>query len=50
MNFFEKRFKDLASGSCKLEKVPLKHCTQNMWVVKPSSLNQGRGIEVYRNV
>jgi hypothetical protein len=29
--------------------MPYKHCTKNMWVVKPAAQNQGRGIEVFKN-
>jgi hypothetical protein len=28
--------------------LPKKHCEQNIWVAKPTSLNQGRGIEVLK--
>jgi tubulin--tyrosine ligase len=28
----------------------LKHCQQNVWLLKPASLNQGRGIEVSKNM
>jgi hypothetical protein len=41
------RFREIASGGSKNERVPLKHCVENMWVVKPAALNQGRGIEVF---
>ena len=44
---FMHRFKELAQGyGSKNERMPLKHCTENMWVVKPAALNQGRGISV----
>jgi len=29
------------------KRVPLKHCTKNLWLVKPSSMNQGKGIEIF---
>lgn len=32
------------------EHVPLKHCKENMWLIKPANLNQGRGIEIYKNI
>lgn len=31
-------------------KVPAKHCKENIWLVKPANMNQGRGIEVLRTV
>lgn len=49
IHMFLQRFRELGSGGSRYEKVPLKHCTKNMWVVKPAAQNQGRGIEVFRN-
>lgn len=36
---FMQRFKSLGCGGSKHERVPYKHCTENMWVVKPAALN-----------
>ena len=47
---FMQRFREIANGGSQKERVPVKHCEENMWVVKPAALNQGRGIEVFRNV
>jgi len=47
---FMYRFRELTKGGSKHERTPLKHCTDNMWIVKPAALNQGRGIEVFRNL
>jgi len=33
------RFRELTKGGSKNERVPLKHCQENMWVVKPAALN-----------
>ena len=30
--------------------LPLKHCKGKFWLVKPSCLNQGRGIKLYNSV
>lgn len=46
---FVKRFKELAKGSAVDERMPRKHCSENIWLVKPASLNQGRGIELFKN-
>ena len=41
---FLHRFKELSLGGSKHERVPYKHCSQNVWLVKPIGGNQGRGI------
>jgi len=32
------------------EYMPSKHCEQNLWLLKPANMNQGRGIEIIRNI
>jgi len=44
------RFREIVSGGSKQERVPVKHCTENVWIVKPAAMNQGRGIEVFRKL
>jgi len=44
------RFKELVNGGSKKERVPLKHCEDNIWLVKPAAMNQGKGIEIFRNI
>lgn len=46
---FAQRFKELANGCCAHERVPAKHCAENIWIVKPAAMNQGQGIEVFNN-
>lgn len=46
---FLHRFREISKGNFRTERVPPKHCEQNMWLVKPAYLNQGRGIEIFRN-
>lgn len=46
---FIKRFKDLAKGNPCSERIPMKHCQENIWLVKPQNMNQGRGIEIFKN-
>lgn len=46
---FIKHFHDLEKKTHKESKVPPKHCSENVWMIKPAAMNQGRGIEVYRN-
>ena len=46
---FMHRFRELQNGGSRNERMPWRHCEQNMWVVKPAALNQGRGIEVFHN-
>ena len=44
------RYRDISQKIYYKEKLPAKHCERNMWLVKPSDLNQGRGIELCRNL
>ena len=37
-------------GNCRKERVPNKHCEENIWLVKPAAMNQGKGIEIFRNI
>lgn len=39
---FVNRVKDLARKSFHKESLPAKHCLENMWLVKPENLNQGK--------
>lgn len=50
INLLMTRYKEISRGGSNKERVPVKHCEQNMWLVKPASLNQGRGIELFRNL
>ncbi len=36
---FCQRFKELAKGYSMRERMPMKHCERNMWLVKPAALN-----------
>ena len=47
---FAQRFKEIGYKNFTKESLPSKHCEQNIWIVKPSFLNQGRGIEVFHNL
>lgn len=47
---FHLRFNDLQNGYCNKEKLPIKHCEKNMWLIKPAALNQGKGIEICWNL
>ena len=47
---FTHRFQEISKGYCRREKTPAKHCEENIWLVKPENANQGRGIEVFRNL
>lgn len=46
---FLRHFHDLEKKQHKKEKVPAKHCADNLWMIKPAALNQGQGIEIFRN-
>lgn len=47
---FLQRYRALAAGKTDAEQLPAKHCAQNMWLLKPAFLNQGRGIEVFKDL
>ena len=47
---FLARFKELGQKYFDMEHMPRKHCEQNFWLLKPANMNQGRGIEVIRNL
>jgi hypothetical protein len=46
---FVARHKELEIGYYDNERVPAKHCRENVWLVKPAALNQGRGIQIFKN-
>ena len=48
--YFTQRYKEISQNIYEREHLPGKHCTQNMWLIKPANMNQGRGIEVIRNL
>jgi hypothetical protein len=39
INIFMHRFRELTRGGSNKERVPYKHCTENMWLVKPAAMN-----------
>ena len=43
---FHIRFSEIQNGYCNKEKLPIKHCEKNMWLIKPAALNQGKGIDI----
>lgn len=43
---FKRRYSEIAKGH-KQQCLDMKHCAQNVWMVKPVASNQGRGIELY---
>lgn len=38
---FSHHFLNIQNQQFSLEKVPMKHCLKNMWIIKPANLNQG---------
>ena len=46
---FAIHYKEIRIKSFSKEKMPAKHCAENMWLIKPAALNQGRGIAVCRH-
>ena len=44
------RFGEISNGYSHKERMPAKHCSKNMWLIKPAAMNQGRGIEICRKI
>jgi hypothetical protein len=49
-NEFVSRYKDISKGYAPKERIPIKHCMNNIWLVKPANANQGKGIEIFSNL
>ena len=50
LNPFINRFKEISKQHTRKERTPMKHCAENIWLVKPENANQGRGIQIYKNL
>lgn len=50
LNPFINRFKEIAKSNTRKERTPMKHCHENIWLIKPENANQGRGIEIFKNL
>lgn len=50
INPFINRFKEIAKCNTRKERTPMKHCSENIWLVKPENWNQGRGIQIFKNL
>jgi hypothetical protein len=50
LNPFINRFKEISKCNTRKERTPMKHCSENIWLVKPENANQGRGIQIYKNL
>lgn len=46
---FSERFYEIQTKTFRKERMPIKHCEENWWIVKPANLNQGRGIEIFNS-
>jgi len=38
------RYKEISLGPAPKEKIHYKHCENNMWLVKPAAMNQGKNL------
>jgi hypothetical protein len=47
---FLEKYHEIKQGRFERERVPEYHCSKNMWIVKPSGLNCGRGIHVFQDL
>jgi hypothetical protein len=36
---FYSRYRDIAKGYAPRERIPMKHCVNNIWLVKPAAMN-----------
>jgi len=46
---FMQKFKEIQKGYYSKERLPAKHCRENVWLIKPAALNQGKGIEFFKD-
>mmetsp|Transcript_21918 Transcript_21918/g.21104 ORF Transcript_21918/g.21104 Transcript_21918/m.21104 type:complete len:361 (+) Transcript_21918:487-1569(+) len=44
------RYREISRGYAPKERIPMKHCVNNIWLVKPTNANQGRGIEIFSDL
>ena len=47
---FRGRYIELANKKYENENMPEKHCTENIWVLKPENMNNGRGIKISKDL
>ena len=47
---FMQVYNELLQKNYYKQSMPKKHCEQNLWLLKPANMNQGRGIEIIRNL
>jgi len=47
---FLQRFVEISQKLFRKDHTPAKHCQQNVWLIKPSNQNQGRGIEIVKTM
>ena len=49
-NLLSLKFRDISKGNLAGERMPAKHCSANIWVIKPTTWNRGKGIEIFRSL
>ena len=49
-NSLVKRYANIQKNAAHKERMPQKHCTKNMWLVKPANENQGKGIKIFSDI
>ena len=49
-NEFMQRYREINKGYAPRERIPFKHCVNNIWLVKPANCNQGKGIEIFNEL
>ena len=46
---FVQRYHEIERRNYRNERLPAKHCANNIWLVKPAAENQGKGIAIFKN-
>ncbi|KAL4426888.1 hypothetical protein ABPG74_008812 [Tetrahymena malaccensis] len=47
---FQIKFNEISKSNFKRCTLPEKHCSNNIWILKPDNMSQGKGIEIFQSL